>query len=264
MKKLIKNIAVLFVVITVAASLSGCSLVSDARSSQAFYGTNQDGISSIKYQSQEYYLLPSTELLSPTIDDDADYIYATKPDVPVLLSFFLGDAYSVSTDGAILIHNDESSLYYCRSDKYEEISDIINNGFTPENYCYIYYGYDVLEDNFTEKKVLLTDGEQAALEKALSEGEFSALPEMAEVAYDHSVNLYQCTADMLFTEYYLDLIVVEGNYYFLAYDGQNDYTLEIKEPYKAALSSIMNAVIESDNAYNDYWSDSDFSEYIEY
>lgn len=263
MKKLIKNIAVLLIVITVTVSLSGCSLVTEARNSQAFYGTNQDGISSIKYGNQEYYLLPSTELLSPTIDDDADYIYATKPDVPVLLSFFLGDAYSLSTDGAILIHNDESSLYYCRSDKYEEISDIINNGFVPEKYCYIYYGYDVLEDNFTEKKVLLTDSEQAALEKAMSEGEFSTLPEMAEVTYDYSVNLYQCTEDMLFTEYYLDLIILENKYYLQAYDGEVDYIMEIDEPYKSALSGIANAIIESDNAYNDYWSD-DWLEYEEY
>ena len=89
MKKLIKITALLLAVITITASLSGCSLVADARNAQAFYGTNEDGISIITYGKQEYCLLPATDALSPTTDDDADLIYATEPDVPVLLSFLL-------------------------------------------------------------------------------------------------------------------------------------------------------------------------------
>ena len=254
MKRFLKVIALIISSIILILSLSGCNLLNEARNSQAFYGTNSDGISTITYGKTEYYLLPSSETLSPEFSSNTNSIFATKHDVPVLLSFFLGDTYRLSIDGTILI-SDDSSNFYCRADKYEDVSKMISNGFTPDGYCYIYTEYNPKTDDFIEKRVLLNEQEQAVIDEIINNNNFSPLPEMTQVTYDHCVNLYLCTADKLFIEYCLDLVILNDKYYLLALQDDGEYIAEINYEQKSVLKNIADTIIDTDDFYSKYWLD---------
>ena len=118
-----KRIAAAFLVVVQLFLLCGCTALDEMRQNHAFV---QD--KDIVWNGATYRLLPACDTLCP----DADYetsIYATAPDVPVLLSFFYADnVLSPSQDGRFLISFFEDMIY-CREDQYEQIKQRIRDGF---------------------------------------------------------------------------------------------------------------------------------------
>ena len=97
MKKTTRILALCIALVFVCLSATGCNAIEEMRERHGFYTKT----GSIMIGDTEYLLLPENEYFSP-LRDNADEIYVTDKDVPVLLSAMLGDGFNLYNDGLIL------------------------------------------------------------------------------------------------------------------------------------------------------------------
>ena len=252
MRGYIKHIILILSSLILMFTLSGCDIVGDARSTHA-YTQVKNGEASIIYGDIEYKLLPSNENLSPLATDYDNIIYVTEPDVPVLLSYFIGQPYAQSDDGIFLLGAyDTSDVYYCRADKYDDILKKLNGDFVATNLCYSYYSYNEDYDSYTETRTLLDSAESSAIESVLSTVEGTVIPEIANLDYDYLVEVYACSDDTLFMSHYIDILLKGSDYYLILYNEASTVSYKVPAAESDIISEIVNTVISADEFYYDY------------
>ncbi len=134
MKNMLKKITAAVLIAAALLSLSSCaSTLDEMRDMHALI--NEDG-TKITLNGEEYILLDA-EYLPIYYEGWDNVIYVTDEDVPLLLSSFIGSGANQLNDIFILsLTPDYYTAYYCRSDKYAEISDIIDNEEYFDTYMY--------------------------------------------------------------------------------------------------------------------------------
>jgi len=98
MKKLVQRIAIVLLVCCLCIGLGGCKALDEARANHAKWSES----GTILLGDTEYILVENSENLYPTIDYFESSVHVTEPDVPVLLSFILGEFLYSSKDGVFL------------------------------------------------------------------------------------------------------------------------------------------------------------------
>ena len=165
---------------------------------------------------------------------DGRYIYATSPDVPVLLSrrFDLFWMQSLG-DGLILrYYGTEDTLYYCREDRYDEFVKAIEDNAPIAKYYYTYYS-PVIEDF---EDYFLTDDQGEMFETVLQSGEILNEYEMGIVSARSLRTLYGLSEDGWFYEAVCG-IECAGNTYYLTL-GSNGKRLRVPEEYNSFIAEI--------------------------
>jgi len=259
MKKALKIFLCIVTVITICFSLTGCNLLEDAREAHAFW---KDG--NIVLGNSEYIVLPPCETLRPDYSELTE-IYVTEPDVPVLLSMFLGTPLTKSNDGVFLVDDsytlEDDVIFYCRSDKYDEIIDRINEGFKPTGYCYEYTEYnDDYDYEWQPRTYILSDLEKKAVDSVVAKVKPTVLPEIANTEYEYAVYLDECSQDMLFKKSSYEIYLNKNIYYIYEYKESKAYLYTVPSEYNASFESLMSKSIESEKQWEDEFLDEDFFE----
>lgn len=210
-----KTILILLTLFALCLSLCGCNALDNLRQSRA--SLTEDG--AIRFQDgTEYKLLPECEEFYPDFED-SETVHVAEEDVPLLLLSILGSSAEKSKDGRFVkAYLRNASGIYCRSDLYEELSKRIEQGFTPEVYCYSYYdpqagdygGYRLYE---------LTSGQIRAVNQVYTTQEPEKLPAVARLDYNYRADLYMYTADHLFRKDMMDVCVMNGEYFLVTNDN---------------------------------------------
>ena len=89
----------------------------------------------------------------------------------------------------------------------------IKSGFVPEVYCYSYYEYQIGKNVLYE----LTPEQADAVNQVYTTQEPETLPAAATLDYEEKVNLYLYSSDHLFRQDTVDVCLVEGKYFLVAY-----------------------------------------------
>ncbi len=217
MKKVCKIFALLLTVALLCSTLTGCIALDEARKAQAFYTPEGD----ILWNNATYRRLPECDEFQPLYGDTLDTVYATQPEVPVLLKNLFGDNMSPLCDGLFL------SGYmgdYCRTDRYDELAGRITAGFAPTGYGFAYYYYDEKKQDMVHDYYRLLPEQTAVMEQVLANTTPNTLPANTSVYFDQSVELELCTDDYLFRRYVADLCGNDSEYYLRKY-ADNGQTL---------------------------------------
>ncbi len=252
MKRIGQRVVSVLLACCLCVGLSGCGALDEARARHAKWSET----GSVLHGETEYFLIEHSEYLYPSIDYLGSPLRVTEPDVPVLLSFFLQELLYCSADGIFLESFDTGSLY-CRADYYDEVSQKLQNGFETVGYCYDYYVYDEESYDYEERTYRLTDEEAAALDAVLATGTATVIPAVANIVYDYGVELMSCDESLLFRYYLLDVCSIEGAYYLIGYDGQQDWSIAVPTRYTAVFDSMLKApreqYEEEQSWYEDYY-----------
>lgn len=236
MKRIGQRVLSMLLVCCLCVGLTGCGALDEARAHHAKWSET----GSVLHGGTEYLLLEEAEYLYPSIDYLSDPLYVTEPDVPVLLSFFLQELFYGSANG-IFLENFETGQLYCRADHYAEVTQKLKNGFVTVGYCYNYYTYDEETYDYVEHTYRLTDEEVAAVDAVLATETATAIPAIADVAYDYGIELMNCDESMLFRYYMLDVYSIDGVYYLIGSDGDDHWSISVPVSYTAVFDSMLKA-----------------------
>ena len=245
MKKFCKLLAVCCLVSLLLPLLCGCGALDEMRASQAFY--DEEG--NILWNGTVYKKLPQGEYFTPVTDYN-NRVNVTKRDVPVLLQeMFPEDVLRATEDGLILetsydvFYGDESP-YYCREDRYAELSQRLKAPFAPDMVCYEYYAYNPETEEYEDKIYRLSDEEWGVLKKILETVEPMQMSEGWDLDYDRIVFLEESSEDRLFSREFLDLMVC-GSTYYLRFDyGRETKIYEVPKDAAPHVAKIMEAEMQ--------------------
>lgn len=167
MKKATKLFALIVAILMMCLCLSGCDELDDLRTHHAKF-VKADDYSAVTLNGQLYKRISGdiTDLNPLYNSRNYEVISLTNPDVPVLLSDYYGDYLDISDSGIFMYGyiNEDGYYYesitgytgnsfevlYCRDDKYEEVSQIIEDGIEYTKYGYGYWTYDEDDINSSE------------------------------------------------------------------------------------------------------------------
>lgn len=241
MKRMVRIVS-LIAVLGILLTLCGCDVLDELRTSRAM--VTPDGVITL-YNGTKYMLLPECQELSPTFTQ-FEQVYVVEEEVPLLLTAF-SDNYLIKSDDGLFLQafaEEGATSYYCRSDVYDSVLERINQGFTPDIYCYSYYDYE------TEERLLytLTQAQVDALIQVCTTQEPEILPEAAILDYGYVADLFFCTEDTLFRQDTVDICMIKGKYYVLDCD---DATTLYSVP--AELSPVFAGILEKLVESDSYW-----------
>lgn len=245
MKKCKRWLAIVFVSL-MCLSLCGCQELDDMRASHAVW--QEDG--TILWNGNVYRLLENAP------DELQAYggstVYVTEADVPVLLSAEFGEYFTSSKDGMLLRGYSYNAfdviahIIYCREDRYEEITEYLQQTTEMKemnHYFYYYWSYETDEQEvyyFSLDQVKVMDDLMANLifEPALDD--FYHYTDLEEF----SVSVGKCDEKHLFHEdYVLEIIFRGGKYYLNRADG--GYVAQVPAEYDRAMEDIVKAYYEA-------------------
>ncbi len=213
MKKM-KRILALTVLLALCLSLCGCNALDNLRQSRATMP--REGL--LRFQDgTEYKRLPECEELYPDYGD-GESIYIVEDDLPLLLTSW-GTYASKSEDGRFIrTYADSEAGIYCRSDLYESLVARIEQGFTPEVYCYSYY--DPRAGEYGENVLYeLTPAQKEAVDRVYATQNPEKLPAVARLEYEDRADLFMYSSDHLFRQDTVDICTMKGEYYLLTNDN---------------------------------------------
>lgn len=252
MKRIGKRAVSALLLCCLCVGLSGCDALDEARACHAKWSES----GSVLHGETEYRLIEGSEYLYPSIDYLGNPLRVTEPDVPVLLSLFTKDLLYSSKDG-IFLESFDTGFLYCRADRYDEVMQKLRNGFDKVGYCYDYYTYDEDSYDYVEHTYRLTDEEAAAVEAVLATGTPTVIPAVADVDYDYGVELMCCDESMLFRVYMWDVCSIDGAYYILGSDGEEQWSMPVPMPYTTVFDSMMKAPREQYEEESSWYEDDD-------
>ena len=166
MKKYLRLVSVLLLSLLICLSFCSCFDVEGMREAHAKWGNAEKTI--IKFQGEEYKLLPKCDALYVAPSEDLNNGYVTDSDVPVLLSESYGRSIVIGRDAEMLVAGIWEDDYncnrvFCRSDLYEAKVNAIEN-FELNAYCI----YDSVVGGSVSQYRLLTGDSISAIKTALS------------------------------------------------------------------------------------------------
>ncbi len=252
MKKYLRILSALCLVCLLIPTLCGCAMVDELRESRATY----DGDGNILWNGTVYKKLPINEDFCP--ETNHSEVYVADEDVPVLLLSTYGDQMlTADKEKLFLEHNsymDEryelAPVYYCREDRYDEFFKKIRYGFPIETVCYHYGYYDEEKMEYIEKEYHLTDEQRSTIEKIMTTVKPTQSGEGWYLDYEWMVSLYDCTEDMLFQRYAMDVCVSGKTYYLRVDDERHTYFYQVPEEYETVFGQIMDAYMAANELEN--------------
>ncbi len=244
MKRRMRILALVLAVFCLCATLSGCKYLDNMRANHAKW----IDVQTILWNDTEYKLLPKSDELRP-IYDNYDNIYVTETDVPVLLSRLMGEWMEPCNEGLLL----KGDNIYCRADKYDEIVKRIQEGFVPDGCYYPYVDYE--SEYWDTLYYELKTDELEAVENVLATVQGEVLPEIAYPTYDYLIELELCTKDLLFSQHYVDIFVINDSYYLVDYVEDDMVMYEVPDDMNDIFGKITKFLVESEDDYwgKDYW-----------
>ena len=205
----------LVILLGIFLSLSGCSYLDELRASRA--SLEEDG-SVVLADGTKYLLLPENEYFCYDYTNNTSIYVMEDEEVPLLLISGSGHSGFQTPDGQFLrVYLKGANQYYCREDIYESILERMNEGFTPELYCYSYYDYETYE----QMLYTFTPQQAEALESVLANQEPITLPAGAKMDYDYRISLEHYSSDYLFSKDSVEICFAEGTFYVI--DGELIY-----------------------------------------
>ena len=245
MKKM-KRVICLIAAFVFCLSLCGCGALDEMRSLRATLTPEGN----IRLASgAEYKLLPTCEELSPMYDE-MKMVYLVESDVPLLLTYMMGEYIDLSDDGIFLQNIGEGdTASYCRTDVYDRIYERIVNGFTPEICCY--WRYDFNADKLIP--YILTDAQLDAVNQVCLTQKPQILPSAAYMSWEYSITLCMCSDDLLLVKEIVDICTVEGKYYVLDDSGVDTILYAVPQELAAVFADIMDAYIQAEDSYWSEW-----------
>lgn len=237
MGKMKKKILFLLVVLSFTFSLCGCTMES-VRSTHAVW--NQQG--NITWKGSEYVLLvPVDQEFTPLLNMDEN-LYVTEEDVPTLLQYTMGTYMNKSLDEKFLVDTD---YIYCRSDCYDEMVTVLEQGSEMNGYCYEYW-----DDNGNFQYYQLDSKQTDILNSIFDEitpVEMS-YDELYESEWVYYGDVQSCSKDMLFRTFAFELWSLEDDYYIIVPDETWDqaYRYDIPAEHVEAVEEIFDKLMVSD------------------
>ena len=207
MEKLKRKIFSLFVVLSLSFSLCGCTM-ENVRSTHAIW--NQQG--NITWMGSEYVILvPVDQGFAPPLNMDEN-LYVTEEDVPMLLQYIVGTYVNKSLDEKFLVDTD---YIYCRSDCYDEMVIVLEQGSEMNGFCYEYW------DEYSNLQYYQLNSAQTDLLKGIFAENTPiemSYDELYESEWEYYGDVQSCSKDMLFRTFAFELWSLEGDYQFIVPD----------------------------------------------
>lgn len=231
MKKVFKISALLLVIFLLTVSLCSCRSLETAKTNQAFYRDNfrsevilRDNI----YQKIHLGNLSFIDTGNYGLQDNGCFV--TEKDVPVLLSSWYGERYSISKDESVLSIYGE---YYVREDRYEAVKDAADSAVL-DHYYISYYPdsyysgrYDDIAskryDTDTVSNILLEQDVTDAINKTLATVNSDKVQLTQDQLYSvEALMIERCDKDMIVTTSDNNLVLLrDGESFYVS--GDNDY-----------------------------------------
>lgn len=240
MKGICKRLLALVLILVQLPLLFGCAALDRMRANHAFI---DEATHYIHWDGKVYRPLSYGKYL--TVEPrERVYVYATAPDVPVLLSDTFYDKMLLPTDDHLILRDIQNGVFYCEESSYDAIWERIKAPFVPDTVCYSYQTYDKQTHEFGTAYYHLTDEQIQAIELVASQTEPTVLTQGMYMRYDWTVTLEECSEDMLFRKascrisqsentYYLRVITDSGEVLFTVPSGCNAIFREITKAYTA-------------------------------
>lgn len=211
---------------------------------------NEDG--DIVLNDTIYKELPECEQLYPPSDYWAySDILISEKEMPLALIQAYFDEYFFSTLDKNFIFNETGEIFFCKEEIYDEMVSRIEAGFTPTDLCYSYDAYSKEDDLFYTGYYKLSAEENRVVKSILSSITPTELDLTKEFNYEWLIYLEDCSSDLYFREYSIDLAVDGNKYYILSYPDETQ-TLIYRVP-QAHLDTIKGMAKTYIDAAEIYW-----------
>lgn len=213
-----KRILCLLTAILLCLSLTACNDLDEMRANHAI--RQEDG--TILWNGYTYRMLEGDYTYLNV--DYVHIIYATDPDVPVLLSSMEGHPHYVSKNELLLVGTRYAEeTVFCREDYYQWTQEAINNGFDIESYGYTRW---VSKDSESvEKQFYLSQQERKAIDRILA----------SAPSYEYNPDLWTCCFFIYgFSKYdifsqHICEVLWDGTAYYLRTDDAAMSTYRVPE-----------------------------------
>lgn len=218
----------LLLVLLMCLSLCSCKELDARRNHHVLM--QEDG--TLLWKGYIYRPLPLLdELRGFMLDTDYDSsLYITKPDVPVLLNLYFMECGGYSMGNGLLIRSyGGEAEYYCREDRYDELSSVIKEEAPMTKYYYSYYT-DEKENYF------LTEEQMDAIRATLYEYE-TVSPELISTQY--AITVFACDEKEWFKQFYLNIEYSTEAYYLILSEGYFDEYIRVPEEYNSVFADIV-------------------------
>ena len=247
MKKTFKIAISIFSLFLFCIALSGCKEnpedLAKLKETCGYY--NEDG--DIILNDTVYKELPECEQLYPPMDYWAySDIFISEKEMPLALIQSYCDEYFFSSLDKNFISNETGEKFFCKEELYDDMVSRIEEGFTPTDMCYSYDAYSEEDDIFYTDYYTLTAEEQRVVNSVLSSITPSELKLTDEFYYDWALYLEDCSSDLYFREYSVDIVVDGNKYYILSYPNETQTMIyRVPNTYTDTFKSIMKTYIDS-------------------
>lgn len=245
MKKITKRILVLLVALSLVFVFSGCDALDEMRQQQAFINT--DG--SITWQGNVYKLLPSRSYINP-IQTNSRTVFATEPDVPVLLaSSFAKKTLYTAFDDKLLVNVYGETMFYCIESEYDAMCERIRAPFVPDKVCYQYGFYNEETKQYETRYYTLTQEQLDAIKLVTETVEPTVLTDGMYLNTWCSVYLEECSDDMLFRRDIMEISYSGTTYYIELYTEFKPVLFTVPAGCNAIFGEIFKAFMDAEYNY---------------
>ncbi len=232
MKRVIKASALLLIIALLTVSLCSCGSLETAKANQAFYLDNNFKSEIILRDTiyRKIYLGNLSFIDAGNYGLRENGCYVTEKGVPVLLSSWYGDLYSISNDESVINVFGE---YYVREDKYEAVKEAVDSAVL-DHYYISYYPdsyysgrYDDIAskhyDTDTVSNIILDQDVTDAINKALATDDSDKRQLTQDQLYSvEALMIERCDKDMIVTTFDNNLVLLrDGESFYVS--GDNDY-----------------------------------------
>lgn len=242
---ILKRALTLLLALSTLFLLCGCAALEQMRQEQAFIDQETGYIT---WNGATYQALSHNEYF--TIESESNrYVYATEPDVPVLLSQGFAERTLIRSDDDQILWDYRNSVYYCESSAYEEMNARIKAPFQPEIVCYSYSVYNEETYDYDTLYYTLTQEQVEAIELVVQNTEPTVLGDGMFLEEEYCISLQECSEDMLFRRGCADISVNGSTYYLHLYTNDGTVLFIVPEGCKAVFDEIVKAYITANDPY---------------
>lgn len=198
-----------------------------------------------------YKKLPECEQLYPPMDYWAySDIFISEEEKPLALIQTYCDEYFFSSLDKNFISNETGDVFFCKEEIYDEMISRIEKGFVPTDLCYSYDAYSKEDDLFYTDYYKLTAEELRVIKNVLSSITPTELDLTKEFNYEWIIYLEDCSSDMYFREYSIDIVIDGNKYYIISYPNENQTLIyRVPQTYLNTFKNIANAYIDAAEIY---------------
>lgn len=234
-KKKIKTISLVLMVCIVSTALSGCFSLQELKEKQA----NMDDEGNICVGNYKYIAIEAGEELNPDFDEFNE-VYISDEEIPLLLTPEMGSSYTISDDGIFI---EGYKGYYCREDKYEEVSSALSKKYTVKGYKYGYHNFE--KDKLCDEEMSAESVQtiKTILSKVKGEKNGETLYDQYETSctiYSYGESKY-LTREEFAIEFCKDKIYfvkyIDDDGSIIVYDIPNNYHSQLREMFKPVLEN---------------------------